>query len=755
MCLCGEELGRTEANLKTLVGPQEGEPDKERERQRERRSAPARWGHGALLPVRVILRDFAARGLPKIGERATADHLWRFITSELGHDALTELAEPLKQELLDRGGLILLDGLDEVPEADRRRVQLRQAVESFAGTFGKCRIVVTGRTYAYQHQDWRLPDFETTALAPFSPEQIETFIGHWYTYIALVRDLKDGEARAQDLKAAIERNQRLSEFAERPLLLTLMASLHAWRNGPLPENREELYNDAVDLLLDLWERPKRIEGVRQPGLAEFLNTGKDRLRQVLNELAYQAHAAQRGLSGTADVEEGRLVAALLGLSREKELNPVELVDYLSQRAGLLLPRGVGVYTFPHRTFQEYLAACYLTDHDYPDQVCELVRADFERWREVALLAGAKATRGMGGAIWSLAETLCDCEPEVSTTPTDIWTAYLAGQALAETARLDQVSRRDKPKLERVRRWLVRGLGDPTLPALERARAGDVLARLGDPRPEVMTVAGMQFCYVPAGDFMMGEGDELHRVRALDYGYWIARYPVSVAQWKQFVEASGHTPGDADSLRDPANRPVRWVSWDGAQAFCAWLQNRHGATLSPGLRFGLPSEAEWEKAARGGVEALKAVTEVIRALGEGLPNEVVTELEKSDYPERDYPWPPTLSAVTPDRERCNIKETGIGTTSGLGCFPGGASPYGCLDLSGNVWEWTRSLYKGYPYEPLDGREDPKPRDDRVVRGGAFNLVGRAARCAYRFRLLPSGRGVYYGFRVVASPFFSRL
>ncbi len=755
MCLCGEDLGRTEANLKTLVGLQEPESEKDLVRRNEGRSALVRWGHGALLPVRVILRDFAARGLPKVGMKATADHLWKHITSELGEDSLTELVEPLKQELLDRGGLILLDGLDEVPEADDRRIQLRQAVESFAGTFGKCRMVVTGRTYAYQQHDWRLSDFETTVLAPFSPEQIGTFIYHWYNYIAVVRDLKDGQVRAQNLYVAIRRNPRLAVFAERPLLLTLMASLHAWRNGPLPENREELYNDAVDLLLDLWERPKRIRGVRQPGLAEFLNTGKDRLRQVLNELAFRAHAAQQGLSGTADIDEGRLVAALLGLSREKDLNPVQLVDYLSHRAGLLLPRGVGVYTFPHRTFQEYLAACYLTDHDYPDQLCDLVRADVERWREVLLLAGAKATRGMGGAVWTLAETLCDGEPEASTAATDVWAAYLAGQALTETARLDQVSKRDQPKLERVRRWLVRGLGDPALPALERTRVGDVLARLGDPRTEVMTVEGMQFCFVPAGDFMMGEDAGLHRVRALDYGYWIGRHPVSQAQWLDFVDGTGHRPKREYGLGGPDNRPVRHVTWDKAQAFCTWMNDHFISALPSRFRFGLPSEAEWEKAARGGLATPVAGGKAIRALSDGLPDAVAMQLEENTYPERDYPWPPTLSAVSPDHERCNIKDTGIGTISTLGCFPAGASPYGCLDLVGNVWEWTRSLYKKYPYAPRDGREDPESRDARMVRGGSYFFDAHVARCPVRARYHPSDGYDYFGFRVVAFPFVSRL
>lgn len=744
MCLCGERLGRTEANLTTLV-----RPDPEDESDQPHRKNLSRWTHGPLLPARVILRDFAARGLPAVGQTATGDHLWKFMVAELG-EALGDWGEAFKRELMDKGGLVLLDGLDEVPEAGKRRVQLRQAVEGFAQTFGKCRLVVTGRTYAYQKQEWRLPAFETTVLAPFSHEQIHAFIERWYVYIAEVRDLKDGSARAQDLWGAIERNARLAEFAERPLLLTLMASLHAWRNGPLPENREELYNDAVDLLLDLWERPKRVVGERQPGLTEVLNTDKTRLRQTLNELAFQAHSAQPDLAGTADVDEGKLVSALISLSREEDINPIELVDYLSQRAGLLLPRGVGVYTFPHRTFQEYLAACYLTDHDYPDQLCRLVRADFERWREVARLAGAKATRGMGGAIWSLAEALCECEPEESTAPTDVWTAYLAGQALAESSRLDQVSRRDQPKLARIKRWLVRGLGDRALPGVERAQVGEALARLGDPRSEITDVEGMEFCYVPAGDFVMGDGKSKHINHALDYTYWLTRHPVSVAQWRQFVSSSGYSRVREDWPHYADNRPMLGVTWDDAQAFCAWLQDRFSAVLPVDFELGLPSEAEWEKAARGGRQVPEPDALIRRPLWAGLVEPASLPLVDNADPGRAFPWGSTI-----DPEKLNFEKTEIGTTSALGCFPDGASPYGCLDLAGNVWEWTRSLHEKYPYVPTDGREHPISRDSRVARGGAFNSEADRARCTFRYWYYPLNRFDYFGFRVVASPFLSSL
>ena len=255
-----------------------------------------------------------------------------------------------------------------------------------------------------------------------------------------------------------------------------------------------------------------------------------------------------------------------------------------------------------------------------------------------------------------------------------------------------------------------------------------------------------FVHVPAGKFLMGSDDlkddekPQHEVDLPEF--WMARYPVTVAQFRVFSVQSGYEEFDPDALCSPDNHPVVHVTWNDALAYCEWLnekliefakeEKRHSA-LWQGLGNGnlhvtLPSEAEWEKTARG-VDG------------------------------RIYPWGDEF-----DPQKLNIDETSIGTTSVVGSFPLGASPYGALDMAGNVWEWTRSIFgkwddekreffckKTYPYIPNDGREDLKKSADflRVIRGGSFAHDRSDTPCAYRGCDSLGFRCDSFGFRVVVS------
>jgi formylglycine-generating enzyme required for sulfatase activity len=777
LCFAGELLKSKEANIALLTRPLPKSDDEEDEKKKPRKQ---KWDHGPLLPVRIILRDFAAKGLPAAGKSAKCDHPWDFICSELIGSVRENFCDQLKTELLEKGGIVFFDGLDEVPEAEARRVQIKQAIEDFAKVFHRCRIVVTSRTYAYQNEDWRLSKFEETVLAPFDKPQIKSFVEQWYAQVVALRKLdKDKSAAdAERLKYAITTNDRLLDLARRPILLTLIASLHAWRGGKLPDKRQELYEQSVDLLLDLWERPKLQEDADgnlvpiEPGIAEFLKIDRDSLRTALNELAFEAHKAQPQLSGAADIPQKDLVDKLTNIGN-RDIKQSRLIEYLTNRAGLLLSRGNKVYAFPHRTFQEYLAACRLTGLDFEEVLGPLVRSDPNRWREAAVLATAKVGAASPVALWGLVDAMMTCEHEDRFAAEGAWGALIASQALVESANLKEVSPVNRKKLNELKPLLEKAMRLQSFPAIERALAGRNLAVLGDHRPEVNTIEDMQFCFVPAGPFWMGEGENARQIDMTE-PYWLAKYPVTQAQFAHFVDAGGYKHEafwreakahgvwkngavkgflDSDFRSNPVrfgppydlpNHPVVGVTWYEALAFVRWLNSSGPLSASSDWKTTLPTERQWEKAARGGLEIPKSeVVFSLRNLYKGK-----TTMAKNTSPKREFPW-----GENADANRANYDETKINATNAVGCFAGGASPYGCEEMSGNVWEWCRTKWNenenAEPDESLDGTEV------RVLRGGSFISILGLVRCSARDGVYPNSMGGDFGFRVALSPFTSEL
>ena len=237
--------------------------------------------------------------------------------------------------------------------------------------------------------------------------------------------------------------------------------------------------------------------------------------------------------------------------------------------------------------------------------------------------------------------------------------------------------------------------------------------------------------IPVGDFLIGSvatgdehapDDEFPQRRVHLPEFYIGRHPITNLQYAAFVRATrGPAPEswlEGSVPQGKENHPVVTVLLREALAFCAWLAE----TTEQAFR--LPTEAEWEKAARG-----------------------------TDG--RIYPW----GDDPPDETLCNFDRK-VGGTTPVGRYsPRGDSPYGCADMAGNVWEWCRTKYRPYPYRAGDGREDlqadgglegPRAYDRRVVRGGSFIYDKRDVRCAVRHRSNPNHWDWHVGFRVVVGP-----
>ncbi len=235
--------------------------------------------------------------------------------------------------------------------------------------------------------------------------------------------------------------------------------------------------------------------------------------------------------------------------------------------------------------------------------------------------------------------------------------------------------------------------------------------------------GKEMVFIAGDVFIMGsnQGNGIyqpeHKLYVADF--YIDRWPVTNAEYKRFVEATGHPVPNYDvswcDTRgynwDPqtriypegkADHPVVLVTWEDAMAYAAWVGKR------------LPTEAEWERAARG-------------------------------LNGRLYPWGNEFMP-----ECCNCKEAGLGKTSPVGAFsPHGDTPEGLVDMIGNVWEWTNSLFRPYPYRADDGRESRQAAGFRVLRGASWVNDANVAHGLSRL----DGDFQFYnnvGFRCAVSP-----
>jgi len=693
---------------------------------------PAGPGPEPAVPVLVRLFHYAGTSLAE----------WvRASLQETGHLRLDD--ERALAAFLQEGEsrcFFLFDGLNEVPPPYRDR--LVDELVRWTAACSRHSVVLTSRS---QDEVWRRLRGEVNQTVAVQ------LIGDAQARGYLVAHL--GQQRGGGLYERLD--ERLRAMARTPLVLWLIKEAGA-AGEAVPGNRGELYARFVSRMLRR-DTDRRMDA----GIPERVK------RRALAGLAYYLGLGQRLSCPREEAVEA--VARRLG---EGQVERADQVVGACARHGLLAGDDP-VWFAPHPTVQEHFAALALQ---------EVAQREWQvgRWGRLQRAAGRLLT-GQEEGLADLAaddwwmETFVQLAGLVDDTgrlarevvrvnPWLAWWCVEEGRGVAEGTReavaersirlleSERVADRRRAvaalsqvRSERVVRPLLRAAADPD--AEVAGLAVQALVGMGDAvRAEALALAqqpehalhrsGLAYLealldqpmvWVPPGLFLMGSDKgkdrqafdgELPQHQVTLPGYWIGRYPVTVAQFRTFVEASGHKPQDPDSLEGPDDHPVVWVTWHDALAFCRWLGERVGIPVM------LPSEAEWEKAARG-----------------------------TDG--RIYPW----GDEPPDAGRCNFGNNVKGTTPVGRYSPQGDSPYGCADMAGNVWEWTRSLWSGdlrepdfkYPYDPRDGQEDLEAGRDvrRVLRGGGFLSEDWFVRCAARLRIDPNGRDGDRGFRLVAA------
>ncbi len=708
------------------------------------------WPPRDCFPIRILLRELLVtlqKETPPQNLEARQRHfcglVQQHLRRKLEKDGLADFAPALENLIADGRGLIVFDGLDEAPPEQREL--LRDAVECFCADSPANRFLVTCRVLSYVEKAV-LPSFNRVELAPFDKKQINEFISRWYQALQQLGKPEDwANAKTADLQQAVQKLP--PSMVRNPLLLTTLAGIHA-TNVELPRQRVKLYQLAGAMLLRRWQEAKadRVSLFEEIGLAD-----ENKMLHALWELGHFGQNAGRAQEAAADIPRKE---ALNILERNFAGVPKPgiaanlFLDYADQTAGLLSGRGgpgERVYAFPHRTFQEYFAGCYLAKRtrDFKRAVKQRL-AEGDYWRLAAQLGLEEVLHNDGREYEALEAAYFLCPATLPAQETDwrgvLWAGHFAATIGPGAMAKDREG--DGPSfLQRLRERLTTILTQSLLPARERADAGFVLNQLGDEREGVCTLPPV-WVELPGGTFRMGsdDGEDLerppHEVEVSPFK--ISKYPITNAQFEKFVQAGGYDYKDwwseegwkyrqeenweaprwwRDENFNLPNQPVVGVSWFEAEAFCNWLTAKGEERGVKGEIVRLPTEAEWEFAARG---------------TEG----------------RKFPW----GKDEPTPEQANFDQSQIGRPTAVGTYRLGATPEGIFDLAGNVWEWcldwhdenyyTECKKKGVVKNPVCTKESW----GRVLRGASWYNDATALRGARRVWNYPGGWVGNDGFRV---------
>jgi formylglycine-generating enzyme required for sulfatase activity/3',5'-cyclic AMP phosphodiesterase CpdA len=658
------------------------------------------------LPVMIFLKDLwpiYEKYQKEISAKKTDAAFKSLLNIYLETKVGTLKLEEVELFLTRNRAMFLLDGLDEIPEHFRQT--LVEILAAFWLKHKNNRFLLTGRPHGIddmvkKHFGQFLHDIEL-----LDDKKIKEFIRKWFSAVS---GQAEGVAKvtAAEMIGDIENNEHVSIFTQNPLLLTAVCVLYL-DNKRLPDQRAELYRRIVDNLLY-----RRFHQRMQP----------ERVSKIEDYLKLLAFHMQIRKRRSIDVGEAR---ELLGHYFPRKDEPLsqynktlqQLFEEIEPHCGLLKRLGEGEVEFFHLSFQEFMAARHMlyTDIDYDKFLEE------KWWQETLLLYIGLLNKEWKDKTNRLIDDILKRSQKSPGILCHLW--LLGSKALRDI----QEYKRDQSVVQLAREKLITIIeSDASLE--ERFEAGDILGALGDPR-----IKEPPMIHVESGEFTRGsdEYDWEKPIRRIYLDkFMIGKYPVTNQEFKAFVQDGGYKKEDLwtpdglkwlkeENISEPLywhdrkwngpNFPVVGVSWYEAYAYAKWLSQQTG------YNYALPTEAQWEKAARGTDGKI-------------------------------YPWGDKFN-----KNFCNSYEGGLKHTSPVGIFPAGKSPYGCMDMAGNVWEWCADWYQEdyYSKSPDKNPEGPLNGSDRVIRGGGWGFVDWYCRSASRYGNHPADRDVVLGFRLVRS------
>jgi formylglycine-generating enzyme required for sulfatase activity/energy-coupling factor transporter ATP-binding protein EcfA2 len=622
------------------------------------------------------------------------------------------------EEMLQAGrAVLLLDGLDEIPNRDLRERISRIVTNAVGeGVYGACRCCLTSRPLRDESYH---PAFLPRTIAGLGDQAIERFLECWAGYVSRGAEgtIPDpAEYTADLLDQARQATPAIREMLRNPLMLTCLAVIH-WNERRLPEQRAELLDAIVTWLL----RARHRHDDRGPEL------GEHQRRRVFQTLARTMHCRPGGRVRELPLPEAAAAVSsyFAGAGDEqKRLEAGRFLECEMVASGIVTPRGDSLQLW-HLSFQEFLVADLLAaspEDDWP-KILGQERLYDPEWREVVLLLAGH----MGDCERTQSLLALILEPADKGSLADKARVYGLAMAVVQDLRPYSFVPAGRHGLEAIGGEVMQ-IFKPAgmkVPLKVRVSAAEALGQAGDPRLQqenwVEIEPGLSF-----GAYPVTVQEYARFVDAGGYdpegfgGEWIAEWQDAVEgmlstepykAWKWLLgDRERRLPRDWQRRLESPSRPVFNVSWYEAAAYCAWLTRRSGNTK---IEYRLPTEPEWQRAAAG-------------KQGKG-----------------PYPWGKDDPGKG-DKARANYDRAGVNSPSPIGLFPTGAADWGeagkLHDMAGNVWEWCSDELSSSGKPERGGRCRP-------LRGGCYLDGASRLEVSYRDWYRAAGWGVRCGFRVV--------